>query len=152
VPEVLLHRQQRREERGIAARRRVHGCAQFLHASIGTDDAQVDGGVAQGVEQALMESVVYDDSGQLVTGSFQDYCMPRADDLPEIVSELAEIPSTTNPLGVKAAGEAGATGAPPAVIGAVLDALRPLGVAHIDMPATPSRVWAAIRRAKAHGS
>lgn len=114
-------------------------------------EGQVHGGVAQGVGQALMEAVVYDDSGQLVTGSFQDYCMPRADDLPELVSELAEIPSTTNPLGVKAAGEAGATGAPPAVIGAVLDALRPLGVEHIDMPATPSRVWAAIQRAKAHG-
>jgi carbon-monoxide dehydrogenase large subunit len=115
-------------------------------------EGQVHGGVAQGVGQALMEAIVYDDSGQLVTGSFQDYCMPRADDLPEIVSELAEIPSTTNPLGVKAAGEAGATGAPPAVIGAILDALRPLGVEHIDMPATPSRVWAAIRRAQAHGS
>ena len=70
-------------------------------------EGQVHGGVAQGVGQALMEAVLYDASGQLVTGSFQDYCMPRADDLPEIVSELAEIPSTTNPLGVKAAGEAG---------------------------------------------
>jgi aerobic carbon-monoxide dehydrogenase large subunit len=113
-------------------------------------EGQVHGGVAQGVGQALMEKVLYDDSGQLVTGSFQDYCMPRADDLPEIVSELAEVPSTTNPLGVKAAGEAGATGAPPAVIGAILDALRPLGVDHIDMPATPSRVWAAIQRARAN--
>ncbi|MBX9773810.1 MAG: xanthine dehydrogenase family protein molybdopterin-binding subunit [Xanthobacteraceae bacterium] len=115
-------------------------------------EGQVHGGVAQGVGQALMEAVLYDGSGQLVTGSFQDYCMPRADDLPEIVSELAEIPSTTNPLGVKAAGEAGATGAPPAVIGAILDALRPLGVEHIDMPATPSRVWAAIQRARVHGN
>jgi carbon-monoxide dehydrogenase large subunit len=114
-------------------------------------EGQVHGGVAQGVGQALMEAVVYDSSGQLVTGSFQDYCMPRADDLPELVSELVEIPSTTNPLGVKAAGEAGATGAPPAVISAILDALRPLGVEHIDMPATPSRVWAAIQRAKANG-
>ncbi len=114
-------------------------------------EGQIHGGVAQGVGQALMEAVIFDGSGQLVTGSFQDYCMPRADDLPEIVSELAEIPSTTNPLGVKAAGEAGATGAPPAVIGAVLDALRALGVEHIDMPATPSRVWTAIRRAQANG-
>jgi carbon-monoxide dehydrogenase large subunit len=110
-------------------------------------EGQIHGGVAQGVGQALMEAVLYDRDGQLVTGSFQDYCMPRADDLPDIVSELTEIPSTTNPLGVKAAGEAGATGAPPAVIGALLDALKPLGVEHIDMPATPSRVWAAIRRA-----
>jgi carbon-monoxide dehydrogenase large subunit len=115
-------------------------------------EGQIHGGVAQGVGQALMESVIYDRDGQLVTGSFQDYCMPRADDLPELTSELTEIPSTTNPLGIKAAGEAGATGAPPAVIGAVLDALKPLGVTHIDMPATPSRVWAAIRRARPNGS
>ncbi|MPZ41451.1 MAG: molybdopterin-dependent oxidoreductase [Rhizobiales bacterium] len=113
-------------------------------------EGQVHGGVAQGVGQALMECIRYDDSGQLVTGSFQDYCMPRAADLPDIVSELAEIPSTTNPLGVKAAGEAGCTGAPPAVIGAVLDALRPLGIDHIDMPATSSRVWTAIQHARAH--
>jgi carbon-monoxide dehydrogenase large subunit len=73
--------------------------------------------------------------------------MPRADDLPEIVSELAEVPSTTNPLGVKAAGEAGATGAPPAVIGAILDALAPYGVTDIEMPATPHRIWRAIMRA-----
>ncbi|HZO44380.1 MAG TPA: xanthine dehydrogenase family protein molybdopterin-binding subunit [Xanthobacteraceae bacterium] len=112
-------------------------------------EGQIHGGVAQGVGQALMEAVLYDDSGQLVTGSFQDYCMPRAADFPEIVSELTEVPSTTNPLGVKAAGEAGCTGAPPAVIGAILDALRPLGVEHIDMPATPSRVWSAIQRARA---
>jgi carbon-monoxide dehydrogenase large subunit len=105
--------------------------------------------VAQGVGQALMEQIVYDGSGQLVTGSFQDYCMPRADDLPELTSELTEIPSTTNPLGVKAAGEAGCTGAPPAVIGAILDALKSVGVDHIDMPATPSRVWAAVQQARA---
>jgi carbon-monoxide dehydrogenase large subunit len=74
--------------------------------------------------------------------------LPRAHDLPGLISELTEIPSTTNPLGFKAAGEAGATGAPPAVIGAVLDALKPLGVDHIDMPATPSRVWTAIQAAK----
>ena len=113
-------------------------------------EGQIHGGVAQGVGQALMEAVLYDGSGQLVTGSFQDYCMPRADDLPDIVSELTEVPSPTNPLGVKAAGEAGCTGAPPAVIGAILDALRPLGVEHIDMPATPSRVWSAIQRARAN--
>ncbi len=87
---------------------------------------------------------MFDGAGQLVTGSFQDYAMPRAEDFPELTSELAEVPARTNPLGVKGAGEAGATGAPPAVIGAVLDALKPLGIEHIDMPATPSRVWAAI--------
>jgi len=114
-------------------------------------EGQIHGGVAQGAGQALMERVVFDGSGQLLTGSFQDYAMPRADDLPELRSELTEVPARTNPLGVKGAGEAGATGAPPAVIGAILDALRPLGIDHIDMPATPARVWAAMqaREAKA---
>jgi carbon-monoxide dehydrogenase large subunit len=107
-------------------------------------EGQIHGGVAQGVGQALMESIVFDADGQLVTGSFQDYAMPRAEDFPELLSELAEVPATTNPLGVKGAGEAGATGAPPAVITAILDALRPLGIDHIDMPATPNRIWQAI--------
>jgi aerobic carbon-monoxide dehydrogenase large subunit len=110
---------------------------------------QIHGGVAQGAGQALMEAIVFDADGQLVTGSFQDYAMPRADDFPELVSELTEVPAKTNPLGVKGAGEAGATGAPPAIIGAILDALKPLGIEHIDMPATPSRVWAAINPHKA---
>jgi len=108
-------------------------------------EGQIHGGVAQGVGQALMESIVFDTDGQLVTGSFQDYAMPRADDIPAMTSELVEVPARTNPLGIKGAGEAGATGAPPAVISAVLDALRPLGVEHIDMPATPGRIWAAIK-------
>jgi carbon-monoxide dehydrogenase large subunit len=108
-------------------------------------EGQIHGGVAQGVGQALMEAIVFDDGGQLITGSFQDYAMPRAEDFPDLVSELTEVPARTNPLGVKGAGEAGATGAPPAVIGAILDALRPLGIDHIDMPATPLRVWAAIQ-------
>jgi carbon-monoxide dehydrogenase large subunit len=107
-------------------------------------EGQIHGGVAQGVGQALMEAIVFDSGGQLVTGSFQDYAMPRAEDFPDMVSELTEVPATTNPLGVKGAGEAGATGAPPAVITAILDALKPLGIDQIDMPATPSRVWAAI--------
>jgi carbon-monoxide dehydrogenase large subunit len=107
-------------------------------------EGQIHGGVAQGVGQALMESIVFDADGQLVTGSFQDYAMPRADDFPDLLSELAEVPATTNPLGVKGAGEAGATGAPPAVVGAILDALRPLGIDHIDMPATPNRIWHAL--------
>jgi carbon-monoxide dehydrogenase large subunit len=112
-------------------------------------EGQIHGGVAQGVGQALMESIVFDADGQLVTGSFQDYAMPRATDFPDLVSELTEVPATTNPLGVKGAGEAGATGAPPAVIGAILDALRPFGVDHIDMPATPNRIWQAINTASA---
>jgi carbon-monoxide dehydrogenase large subunit len=108
-------------------------------------EGQIHGGVAQGAGQALMEAIVFDRDGQLVTGSLQDYAMPRAEDFPEIESELTEVPATTNPLGVKGAGEAGATGAPPAIIGAILDALAPLGVEAIDMPATPQRVWAAIK-------
>ncbi|HML07383.1 MAG TPA: xanthine dehydrogenase family protein molybdopterin-binding subunit [Xanthobacteraceae bacterium] len=112
-------------------------------------EGQIHGGVAQGAGQALMELIVFDADGQLVTGSFQDYAMPRAGDFPDLDSELTEVPARTNPLGVKGAGEAGATGAPPAVVGAILDALRPLGVDHIDMPATPHRVWAAINQAAA---
>jgi len=112
-------------------------------------EGQVHGGLAQGIGQALLEGAVYDGSGQLVTASFMDYAMPRADDFPEMVSGLTEVPATTNPLGIKGAGEAGATGAPPAVIGAILDALRPLGIEHIDMPATPHRVWQAIHKAGA---
>ena len=112
-------------------------------------EGQIHGGVAQGVGQALMESIVFDAGGQLVTGSFQDYAMPRADDFPNFLSELTEVPATTNPLGIKGAGEAGATGAPPAVISAILDALRPFGIEHIDMPATPNRIWQAIHKARA---
>jgi carbon-monoxide dehydrogenase large subunit len=112
-------------------------------------EGQIQGGIAQGIGQALLEKVVYDDeSGQLLSGSFSDYAMPRADDTPAFRLELAEIPSKTNPLGVKAVGEAGTIGAPPTVINAILDALRPLGVKHIDMPATPHRVWQAIREAR----
>jgi len=109
---------------------------------------QVHGGVAQGIGQALYERVVYDDDAQLVTGSLMDYCLPRADDLPMVGFAMSPTRCTTNPLGVKGCGEAGAIGAPPAVINAVLDALAPLGVTAIDMPATPERVWAAIQAAK----
>ena len=112
-------------------------------------EGQVHGGVAQGLGQALMENVVYDAGGQLVSGSFMDYAMPRADDLPSIDSEIAEIPSTTNPLGIKGCGEAGATGAPPAIMAALLDALKPYGIEEFDMPATPARVWQALHKAGA---
>ena len=95
-----------------------------------------------------MENVAYDPVGQLLTGSFMDYGMPRAEDLPDFVSELEEIPAKTNPLGIKGIGESGTIGAPPTIVNAVLDALRPLGVEHIDMPATPARVWSAINAAK----
>jgi carbon-monoxide dehydrogenase large subunit len=102
---------------------------------------QIHGGVVQGVGQALYEHVVYDGDGQLLTGSFTDYCMPRADNFPEIDVILCEVPCKTNPLGVKGAGEAGAVGSAPATISAVVDALADLGVTHVDMPATPQRLW-----------
>lgn len=112
-------------------------------------EGQVHGGLAQGIGQALLEGCVYDpDSGQLVTGSFMDYTMPRADDLPSFQVGMHGTPCTHNPLGVKGCGEAGAIGAPPAVMNALLDALAPLGVTHLDMPATPQRVWQAIQQAK----
>jgi carbon-monoxide dehydrogenase large subunit len=106
------------------------------------------------VGQALLESTVYDDeSGQLLSGSFMDYTMPRADDLPAIeLSLLEDTPCTTNPMGIKGAGEAGAIGACPAVMNALLDALRPLGVRRLDMPATPERVWRALCAAQRNGA
>jgi carbon-monoxide dehydrogenase large subunit len=109
----------------------------------------VHGGLVQGIGQALMENCVYDrETGQLVTGSFMDYAMPRADDVPDFRLGHVVTPCTTNPLGTKGCGEAGAIGSPPAVINAVLDALAPLGVKELDMPASPSRVWEAIRAAQ----
>jgi carbon-monoxide dehydrogenase large subunit len=111
---------------------------------------QVHGGVAQGFGQAVLEHTVYDpQSGQLLSGSFMDYAMPRAGDFPDIEVDLIEIPCGTNPLGVKGAGEAGAVGSPPAVMNAIIDALAADGVTSIDMPATPERVWQALALAKA---
>jgi len=111
---------------------------------------QMHGAVAQGIGQALTERCVYDRaSGQLLSGSFLDYAIPRADDLPSISVTGRDVPSPTNSLGVKGAGEGGTVGAPGAVIHAILDALAPLGVTHIDMPATPEKVWRAIRRGAA---
>lgn len=112
-------------------------------------EGQIHGGIAQGLGQALLESVAYDSqSGQLLSGSFMDYGMPRAANIPGIASALEQIPAKTNPLGIKGIGESGTIGAPPTIVNAVLDALRPLGVAHIDMPVTPLRVWEAIQNAK----
>jgi aerobic carbon-monoxide dehydrogenase large subunit len=110
---------------------------------------QIHGGVVQGIGQALIEGCVYDDGGQLVTGSFMDYAMPHADDVPPIEFAYNVVPCRTNPLGVKGAGEAGAIGAPPAVINAVVDALAGLGIETIEMPATPHSVWRAIQQARA---
>jgi carbon-monoxide dehydrogenase large subunit len=112
-------------------------------------EGQVHGGIVQGIGQALLEHAVYDnDSGQLLAGSFMDYAMPRADDIPRFAFSTHNVPTKGNPLGVKGAGEAGAVGAPPAVINAIVDALnRRAGVRHIDMPATPRRVWEALHAA-----
>jgi len=109
-------------------------------------EGQVHGGIVQGIGQALLEHAVYDPgSGQLLSGSFMDYAMPRAGDLPSFAFSTHNVPSTTNPFGVKGAGEAGAVGAPPAVINAIVDALhRRTGLRHIDMPVTPQRVWEAL--------
>jgi carbon-monoxide dehydrogenase large subunit len=111
---------------------------------------QIHGGVAQGVGQALMEQVIYDrESGQLLTASFMEYGMPRADDFPDMHIESHPVPTKLNPLGAKGAGEAGTVGALPAVMNAVLDALAPLGVRALDMPATSERVWSAMQAARA---
>ena len=111
-------------------------------------EGQVHGGVAQGVGQALYEHCVYDESAQLISGSLMDYCLPRADTVPPVAFSMSPTRCTTNPLGVKGCGEAGAIGAPPAVINAVLDALADVGVTDIDMPATPDAVWGAIQSAR----
>jgi carbon-monoxide dehydrogenase large subunit len=115
-------------------------------------EGQIQGGIAQGIGQALTENVVYDrESGQLLSGSYMDYGMPRADDMGELATHFSNVPCTTNPLGIKGVGESGTIGAPPAVMNAVVDALRAVGVDHVDMPATPARVWAALQAHKKAG-
>ncbi len=110
-------------------------------------EGQVHGGIAQGLGQALLENTTYEsDSGQLLTASFMDYTMPRADDLPMIQFKRNEVPCTTNPLGIKGAGEAGAIGAPPAIVNAVVNALSDYGVRHLDMPITPAKVWSLLQQ------
>ncbi len=108
-------------------------------------EGQVQGGLAQGIGQALMENAVYDSEAQLVTGSFMDYQMPRAHDFPQMITSTENTLCTHNPLGSKGVGETGAIGCPPAVINAVVDALRDYGVRHLDMPATPQKIWSIIQ-------
>ena len=110
---------------------------------------QTHGGIAQGAGQALMERCFYAPDDQLLSGSFMDYAMPRADDFPAFVTALSEVPSTNHPLGFRGGGEGGITPALGVIINAVVDALADLGVTHIDMPASPERVWRAIREAQA---
>ena len=109
-------------------------------------EGQLHGAIAQGAGQALIESCVYDTAtGQLLSGSFMDYGMPRASDLPSFCTDFQETPAPSNPLGAKGAGESGTLGAPPAIVNAVSDALNHLGVHHVDMPLTPDRIWQALK-------
>lgn len=112
-------------------------------------EGQVHGGLAQGIAQALYEEAVYDDEGNLVSGSMADYLVPSAADLPEFVTDRTQTPASSNALGVKGVGEAGTIASTPAVVNAVVDALRPLGVSDVRMPCTPERVWRAVREATA---
>jgi carbon-monoxide dehydrogenase large subunit len=131
----------------VAAYTAVDDCGRVLdHALV---DGQIHGGVAQGLGQALLEHAVYDEDGQLVTGAFTDYALPRASDIPAIVTGQANVPAATNPLGVKGAGEAGTTGALAAIMNAIADAIPANAGASLDMPATPEKVWAACRAARA---
>jgi carbon-monoxide dehydrogenase large subunit len=110
-------------------------------------DGQVHGGIVHAIGQALYERIHYDDDGQLVTGTFVDYALPTAAEIPSFETDRTETPSPTNTLGVKGVGEAGTIAATPAVLNAVVDALRPLGVTYIDLPLTPMRVWNALQEA-----
>jgi carbon-monoxide dehydrogenase large subunit len=111
-------------------------------------DGMVHGGIAQGVGQALQEEAIYDDNGQLLTGSMMDYAVPAAEVLPSYEVGRTVTPSPTNPLGVKGAGETGTIASSSALVNAVIDALAPFGVKHMDMPVKPERVWRAIRAAR----
>jgi carbon-monoxide dehydrogenase large subunit len=111
-------------------------------------EGQVAGGLAQGIGQALLEHTVYDSEGQLLSGSFMDYALPRAADLPSFEIAFGETPTGANPLGVKGSGQAGCIAAPQTIMAAILDALRPAGVQSFDMPATPERVWRALGAAR----
>ena len=115
-------------------------------------EGQTHGGIVQGIGQALMEAARFDSDGQPLTGSFMDYALPRAYDVPELELASHPVPTKTNVLGVKGCGEAGCTGALAAVMNAVIDALAEFGIRHIDMPATPERVWQAMQAARRTGA
>jgi carbon-monoxide dehydrogenase large subunit len=124
----------------------VDDCGPVINPTI--VDGQLHGGLAQGIAQALYEGVVYDENGILTTASMVDYMIPGAPELPHYTLERTVTPSPSNPLGVKGVGEAGTIGSTPAVINSIIDALQPFGVKHIDMPASPMRVWKAIQNAQ----
>ncbi|CAA9474804.1 MAG: Aerobic carbon monoxide dehydrogenase (quinone), large chain, partial [uncultured Rubrobacteraceae bacterium] len=128
----------------------VDDCGPVINPTI--VDGQLHGGLAQGIAQALYEGVIYDEEGNLLTASMVNYMIPGAPELPNYTLDRTVTPSPSNPLGVKGVGEAGTIGAPPAVINSVVDALSPLGIRHIDMPASPMRVWKAIQNAQGQQS
>ena len=110
---------------------------------------QAHGGIVQGLGQALLESTAYDaETGQMLGGSFMDYAMPRAGDMPSFITEISEVPTPINPLGIRAGGEGGTTPALSALVNAIVDALAEFGVRHVEMPTTPEKVWRAIQDAK----
>jgi aerobic carbon-monoxide dehydrogenase large subunit len=115
-------------------------------------DGQIQGGIVQGMGQALFEEVIYDEHGQLLTGNLMNYALPRAADLPRLNLTRTETPTPVNPLGIKGIGEAGTIGSTPAVVSALVDALSPFGVTHIDMPLTPQKIWSVCHETKAMGS
>jgi carbon-monoxide dehydrogenase large subunit len=115
-------------------------------------EGQVHGGIVQGIAQALYEEAVYDDDGNLLTTTLSDYLVPSAADLPHLTTDRTETPATTNPLGVKGVGEAGTIASTPAVVNAIVDALRPMGIDDVTMPCTPERVWRAIQSARDSGA
>jgi aerobic carbon-monoxide dehydrogenase large subunit len=124
----------------------VDDCGPVINPAI--VDGQLHGGIAQGIAQALYEEAVYDEDGNLVTGTMVDYLIPGAPEIPNMVLDQTETPSPSNPMGVKGIGESGAIGSSPAVVNAVIDALSHEGVTHIDMPASPMRVWQALQQAR----
>ncbi len=125
----------------------VDDCGRVLNHYLA--DAQVHGGLAQGIGQALYEEVVYDGTGQLISGTLMDYTLPTAEQVPVFLTDSLETPSPHNPLGAKGVGEAGCTGGPPAIVNAVLDALAPLGIQAIDMPLRPEKIWQIVQAARA---
>jgi carbon-monoxide dehydrogenase large subunit len=114
-------------------------------------DGQIHGGIAQGLGQALLGQVIYDEDGQLLTGSLMDYALPKARHVPWIESDRTETPSPSNPLGVKGIGESGTIGSTPAIVNAVVDALSPFGVRHVDRPLTPHKIWRIIAGGRSDG-
>ena len=124
----------------------VDDCGRVINPMI--VEGQIHGGIVQGIGQALWEGAIYDEEGQLLTGSMMDYALPRASHFPNFELAMTETPTNVNPLGVKGIGETGTIASTPAVYNAVADALAPLGVKKIDMPLTPERVWRAIREAR----